>query len=930
MRRGFTLIQISLLLIAASLVLVAVLPSTRTALNGNNDSTVKMNAVLTAMRAYEATKAALPCPADASQPIGSTSYGVAAANPGTTTNCTGGSPAANYVDATNNVAVGMVPVRALGLSNDYALDAFGRDITYAVDTNATVCFSGTLPGQITVTDNGTANSTIAALVSHGGDGHGAWVPLTGSSGTAVRLNAGSTDADQLTNAHLNSSFTPVTPLTNFVKKMPTPTFDDLVIYKSTLWTLNKSPTAASVLLPTITPPSNGNYFTTQTLTFLVTYGSPATVTGTPQLTFVAPQLNASPVTRTANYVSGSGTSVLTFTYTVAASDYTPTAPSGISMSSPIGLNGGSITVAGAAACLTFTPPSLSAVLLNPPTIYVADGDNDRVQWFNVNGTYLGQVSTSSVGSPGASAGDKSGNIWTSVGDNLYQFSAGGTLLNTITNAAGFVLKLDATGNLWTATGMGNCVIELSSTATGQNGQVGPYTMRIGPVGGAYYWCATGSGVGEFSSAGASAPNGIAFDVSGNIWATDSGNYRVQKFTSSGAYLMTIGGGSSCTSCVSTTSCTCTAGTGNGLFNGTQGAFGVAVDAAGNVFVTDYNNDLVHEFNSSGAFMMQFGSLGDANGQFGSNWSGPEGIAIDPNGNLWVADLANNRVEEFTECGIYLNSIGAGYNGVSGAQTSAGSGNGQFSANRARDVFITGPLGGGGACIASITPPSGTYTTGQTLTFTVTYNMAVTVTGTPQLVLTMGSNTRYANYASGSGTTTLTFTYTIQASDTATSVATPTSIINLNGGSITTVSNGLAASGSYTPLSLGLVINLNEFMLVADSGNNRVQKLTLTGGFIDQLGCASGNCTAASANGQFSNPNDVAVDGSGNIWVTDSANNRVQEFSSSGVWSASIGGPTPFTCETSPAGTVPACVPGTGNGQFNGTQGITFDSGGNLW
>src|SRR5580658_3512082 len=110
MRQGFTLIQISVLLIVASVVLVNILPSTRTSLTGNNDTTTKMNAILTAMRGYEAANAKLPCPADASQPIGGTSYGVAAANPCASTNCAGGSPAANYTDSTNHVAIGMVPV----------------------------------------------------------------------------------------------------------------------------------------------------------------------------------------------------------------------------------------------------------------------------------------------------------------------------------------------------------------------------------------------------------------------------------------------------------------------------------------------------------------------------------------------------------------------------------------------------------------------------------------------------------------------------------------------------------------------------------------------------------------------------------------------------------------------------------------------------
>jgi type II secretory pathway pseudopilin PulG len=236
MQRGFTLIQISILLIVASLVLVSILPSTRSNLDRNSATEVKLNSVLVGLRQFQAVNGRLPCPADAGQPTGGGSYGLEAVNSGSSGNCSGGTPAANYTDATNHVAIGMVPVRTLALSNEYAVDAYGRAITYAVDTNATVCGwpSSSLSGTISVRDNGTTYNTIAALVSHGADGHGAWTPFPGSSGTAVRLNSGSIDADQLTNAHVDASFNPITPLTHFVRKQPTATFDDLLVYQSPL------------------------------------------------------------------------------------------------------------------------------------------------------------------------------------------------------------------------------------------------------------------------------------------------------------------------------------------------------------------------------------------------------------------------------------------------------------------------------------------------------------------------------------------------------------------------------------------------------------------------------------------------------------------------------------------------------------------------
>jgi hypothetical protein len=71
-------------------------------------------------------------------------------------------------------------------------------------------------------------------------------------------------------------------------------------------------------------------------------------------------------------------------------------------------------------------------------------------------------------------------------------------------------------------------------------------------------------------------------------------------------------------------------------------------------------------------------------------------------------------------------------------------------------------------ITSVTgPAAGTYIVGQHLDFTVQFDEAVVVNtagGTPRLVLTIGSTTRYATYLSGTGTSTLTFRYTVQSGD----------------------------------------------------------------------------------------------------------------------------------------------------------------------
>src|SRR5687767_13909163 len=65
--------------------------------------------------------------------------------------------------------------------------------------------------------------------------------------------------------------------------------------------------------------------------------------------------------------------------------------------------------------------------------------------------------------------------------------------------------------------------------------------------------------------------------------------------------------------------------------------------------------------------------------------------------------------------------------------------------------------------------------------------------------------------------------------------------------------------------------------VADTTNNRIQKLTADGTFVSQFG------TLGSGAGQLTNPNAVAVDSAGNAYVADRSNHRVMQFDSAGAF-----------------------------------------------
>lgn len=77
--------------------------------------------------------------------------------------------------------------------------------------------------------------------------------------------------------------------------------------------------------------------------------------------------------------------------------------------------------------------------------------------------------------------------------------------------------------------------------------------------------------------------------------------------------------------------------------------GVAVDKDGNVFVSDTWNDRIEEFDADGNFIMTFGKAGDGPGYLAR----PKGIAIDADGHLWVADAVQDRVQVFTPEGRLL-------------------------------------------------------------------------------------------------------------------------------------------------------------------------------------------------------------------------------------------------------------------------------------
>jgi sugar lactone lactonase YvrE len=81
--------------------------------------------------------------------------------------------------------------------------------------------------------------------------------------------------------------------------------------------------------------------------------------------------------------------------------------------------------------------------------------------------------------------------------------------------------------------------------------------------------------------------------------------------------------------------------------------GLAVDAEGNLYVADTYNNRIEIFDADGQFVSTFGKAGDGPGYFGR----PKGVAIDGDGHIWVADGMQDRIQVFNKDGQLLISLG---------------------------------------------------------------------------------------------------------------------------------------------------------------------------------------------------------------------------------------------------------------------------------
>ena len=527
-----------------------------------------------------------------------------------------------------------------------------------------------------------------------------------------------------------------------------------------------------------------------------------------------------------------------------------------------------------------------------------------------------------------------------------------------------VIKVDPSGNLTLVAGAGTPGFSGDGGPSASAKLNNPQGLAVNPSNGDLYIADAGNnrirkvsggiittllGGGAISLAN---PHGVAVDNAGNIYIADTGNNVVRKW-SNGAV-------------------TTVAGTGAGGFNNYSGSatatdlFGprsVAVDAFGNLYIADFNNDLIRKVTagaltsvldvlgpmavavdatgnvfvaSSGSDVIgelattglisvfagnqTLGYIGDGGVATGAELNTPAGLAIDPSGNVFIADFNNFVVREVTG-GIIYTVAGSiqGFDGDNGSPLSA---------------LLLKPIG------TAIGPSGELYIvdTNHNRVRKVLNGVITTVAGTgapgfsgdngPATSAQLNSPWGVAVDSSGD----------LFISDLGNSAV---RFVNASTGNINTVA-GVGGTAGYNADSIvantallnapaGIALDSSKNLYIADFGNHRIREVAQATGMITTVAGTgtegyNGDGVAATA-AQLFNPVDVKLDASGNLYIADHGNNLIRKVSGGTI--STIAGLTSHAGTSGAGGFSGDGGPAT-SALLNAPFGVAFDSNGDLF
>ena len=350
----------------------------------------------------------------------------------------------------------------------------------------------------------------------------------------------------------------------------------------------------------------------------------------------------------------------------------------------------------------------------------------------------------------------------------------------------------------------------------------------------------GTGEGGFSGDGGPAtqahlggPNDVAVDGAGNVYIADRYNHRIRKVDSAGT-ITTI------------------AGTGEGGFSWEDGPAsqeklyypsGVAVDSAGNVYIADSNSNSIRKVDVTTNTIttiagVEYGFGGDGGPATQAHLGGPNDVAVDGAGNVYIADTSNRRIRKVdATTGMIATIAGTGVDGFGGD--------------------------GGPATLAQLSWPT-----------------RVAVDSAGNIYISDRNSHR------------------IRKVD-----ATTKTITTIGGtGELGFSGDGGPASQAHLYDPLGVAVDGAGNLYIADNTNSRIRKINATTGTIATIAgrTFSGDGGPASQ-AHLYHPLGVAVDGPGNLYIADFLNNRIRKVDSIGTIATIAGtGDSGFSGDAGPA------------------------------
>ncbi len=329
-----------------------------------------------------------------------------------------------------------------------------------------------------------------------------------------------------------------------------------------------------------------------------------------------------------------------------------------------GTNSYALSVLGATAAMNgdqfqcIVSNALGSTTISPATLTVAtSGVTTLAGWPGWSGFADGQGSAGRFNYTGSVRVGPDGTIYVADASNhtIRKITASG-FVSTFAGAPGVAGSIDGAGSIARFNGPAGVAIDGAGNvfvADSQN-----FTVRkITPAGVVSTFAGSAGVEGHTDGTGSAAsfwdPENLTIDAAGNLYIADGAGNSVRKITPAGVVTTLAGAAQS--------------GTTNGT--GTAARFnfltGIAVDSAGNVYVGEYNNNAVRKITAAGVVTTLAGSPGTRTANVGfvdgtgtnARFNAPTGLAVDANGNVFVADSNNNAIREITPAGVVTTVAG---------------------------------------------------------------------------------------------------------------------------------------------------------------------------------------------------------------------------------------------------------------------------------